>query len=177
MLLYLLLRLLPQWWPRSGCTLCTVHCTSVHPHSHIGSYQPRSHSLSFRLRKWFFLSILQCTLHWLQLSKRFSLRFCLEVYNFLFFLLKVGRSYHSIYCAYFCVLLSALSAQFQLLHTISSLGWHSTQRLFFVLRFLTFNPVCSLFFVCVTSCLWNIFFCLNHIFVFVFVCIVLPYSG
>ncbi len=24
---YLLSRLLPQWWPRSGCTLCIVHCT------------------------------------------------------------------------------------------------------------------------------------------------------
>ncbi len=24
---YLLLRLLPQWWSRSGCTLCIVHCT------------------------------------------------------------------------------------------------------------------------------------------------------
>ncbi len=35
---YLSLRLLPQWWPRTGCTLCTVHCTSVHSHSHVGSY-------------------------------------------------------------------------------------------------------------------------------------------
>ncbi len=38
---YLLLCLLPQWWPRSGCTLCIVHCTVVHPHphSHVGSHQ------------------------------------------------------------------------------------------------------------------------------------------
>jgi hypothetical protein len=42
---YLLLRLLPQWWPRSGCTLCTVHCISVHSHSHIGSHKRQSLSL------------------------------------------------------------------------------------------------------------------------------------
>ncbi len=38
---YLLLGLLPQWWPRSGCTLCIVHCTIVHSpsHSHVGSHQ------------------------------------------------------------------------------------------------------------------------------------------
>jgi hypothetical protein len=40
-LLYLLLCLLPQWWPWSGCTLCIVHCTSVHCHSHVSSYQRR----------------------------------------------------------------------------------------------------------------------------------------
>ncbi len=36
---YLFSRLLPQWWPRSGCTLCIVHCTVVHSHSHVGSPQ------------------------------------------------------------------------------------------------------------------------------------------
>ncbi len=36
-LLYLLLHLLLQWWPQSVCTLCTVHCTSVHSPSHVSS--------------------------------------------------------------------------------------------------------------------------------------------
>jgi hypothetical protein len=40
---YLLLCLLPQWWPRSGCTLCIVHCNFVH--SHVGSHQCQSLSL------------------------------------------------------------------------------------------------------------------------------------
>jgi hypothetical protein len=31
---YLSLCLLPQLWPWSGCTLCIVHCTFVHSHSH-----------------------------------------------------------------------------------------------------------------------------------------------
>ncbi len=65
---YLLLCLLPQWWPRSGCTLCTVHCTFVH--SHVGSY--KHWTLSLRLRSEVFISILQCALHRLQLNKRFS---------------------------------------------------------------------------------------------------------
>ncbi len=43
MLSYLLLCLLPLWWPRSGCSLCIVHCTFVH--SHIGSHQCQSLSL------------------------------------------------------------------------------------------------------------------------------------
>jgi hypothetical protein len=30
LLSYLLLCLLPQWWPWSGCTLCIVQCTIVH---------------------------------------------------------------------------------------------------------------------------------------------------
>jgi hypothetical protein len=37
---YLLLRLLPQWRPRSDCTLCIVHCTIVHSHSHVGPFVP-----------------------------------------------------------------------------------------------------------------------------------------
>jgi hypothetical protein len=46
---YLLLRLLPQWWPRPGCTLWTVH-------SHVGSCtRYRIRSLS-RLHKWYFRS-------------------------------------------------------------------------------------------------------------------------
>ncbi len=40
---YLLWYLLPQWWPRSGCTLCIVHCTFVH--SHVGSHQRQPLSL------------------------------------------------------------------------------------------------------------------------------------
>ncbi len=43
---YLLSCLLPQWWPQSGCTLCIVHCTIVHSHSHTGSHQRQSLSLS-----------------------------------------------------------------------------------------------------------------------------------
>ncbi len=47
---YLLLRLLPQWWPWPCCTLCTVHCTSIR------SLSP----------------------HWLRLSKCFSLTISLR---------------------------------------------------------------------------------------------------
>ncbi len=49
MLSYLLLRLLPQWWPRSGCTLCIVHCTLT-----LTRRQPQVLVL-FRLHKWYFV--------------------------------------------------------------------------------------------------------------------------
>ncbi len=56
---YLLLCLLPQWWPRSCCTLWTVHCTLSLTRRQLPAFVT------------FFHFILQCTLHWLQLSKRF----------------------------------------------------------------------------------------------------------
>ncbi len=79
--------------PGPGCTLCTVHCTSVH--SHVDIY--KRWSLSFAFVSDVFVPILQCALHWQQLSKRFCLRYRLEIYKLfvLFFLLEVGRSYHS----------------------------------------------------------------------------------
>ncbi len=52
-------------------------------------------ALSFAVISDFFHFMLQCTLHWLQLLKRFSLRFCFEVYKLSFLLLEVGCSYHS----------------------------------------------------------------------------------
>ncbi len=96
-LLYLSLCLLPQWWPQPGCTLCTVHCTSVHcasVHSHVGIHIT---ALSFAFVSNVFVSILQCALRWLQLSKRFLLTISLwNLQTFtLFSLLEVGCSYHS----------------------------------------------------------------------------------
>ncbi len=95
---YLLLRLLPQWWPRSGCTLCTVHCTLylctlTLTHRHLQALV----AFSFAFKVKFLVPILQCALHWLQLSKSFSLMFLLRnLQTFYFvFLLEVGRSYHS----------------------------------------------------------------------------------
>ncbi len=65
-LLYLLLHLLPQWWPQWGCTLCIVHSPSHLPYmlAAISASRPL-----FRLHKWFCFEILQCALHQLQLSQ------------------------------------------------------------------------------------------------------------
>jgi hypothetical protein len=81
-LLYRSLCLLSYWLPWSGCTL--VHCTSVHHHSHVGSYQCWSLSHSFAFISGQFSFFFQCTLHRLQLSKRFLLRLYVEIYKFLF---------------------------------------------------------------------------------------------
>jgi hypothetical protein len=57
-----------------------------------------THTLASTGAVTFFASILQCTLHWLQLCKRFFRTwFRLKIYKLfvLFFLLEVGRSYHS----------------------------------------------------------------------------------
>jgi hypothetical protein len=51
---------------------------------------PAQVTLSFAFISDFFQFILQCTLHWLQLRKCFSLRFCLEIYNFSFFCWKLA---------------------------------------------------------------------------------------
>jgi hypothetical protein len=68
---YLLLHLLPRWWPRSGCTLCIVTVLSyTHPHTHTLAAISASRSL-FCLRKWFCFQILQCKLHRLQLLQHF----------------------------------------------------------------------------------------------------------
>ncbi len=93
---YLLLRLLPQWWPQSGCTLCTAHCSYVRSHSHVGSYQSKSLSLSptyviFLVHFTVYTSLaLTC--------KALIARFRFEVYKFfLFFFVGSWQycSYHS----------------------------------------------------------------------------------
>ncbi len=92
---YLLLRLLLQWLPRSGCTLCIVHCTIVHSpsHSHIGSISA-SRSL-FRTSKWFCFEDF-CSVH--SICYNFDSTFLLGIsyrnQQFLFifiFLLEVSR--------------------------------------------------------------------------------------
>ncbi len=88
---YLLLHLLLQRWFRSVCTLCTVHYLCTFKHRQL----PAQVDLSFAFISDFFHSNLQCTQHWLQLSNCFLLIFHLEDYNFLFFLLEVGCSYHT----------------------------------------------------------------------------------
>ncbi len=82
---YLLLRLLLQWWPRSGCTLCSVPLYTL-----MLAATGASRSLS-RLRKQYFRQILQCALHWLQLTKCFSLSISLRnQQTFSKFVLSVG---------------------------------------------------------------------------------------
>jgi hypothetical protein len=88
MLLYLLLHLLPQWWPWSGSTLyCTLYfCTSSPTRRQL----PVLVTLSFAFVSDNCHFLLQCTLHQLQLFKCFLLRFCLEVYKLSFFCWKLA---------------------------------------------------------------------------------------
>ncbi len=83
------LRLLPQWWPRSGCTLCTVHCTSVHS---LTCRQPHALvALSPAFLSDIFVQLLRCTLNWLQLNKRFLLSISLRnQQTFFTLILSVG---------------------------------------------------------------------------------------
>jgi hypothetical protein len=94
LLSYLLLRLLPQvvTLTRLYPLYCTLYfCTLTHCHLQAQV------ALSLAFVSEVFVSILQCALHWLQLSKHFLLTISLRnLPTFvLFFLLKVGRSYHS----------------------------------------------------------------------------------
>ncbi len=69
-----------------------------------------------------------------------------------FFLLEVGRSYHSTQfwtCLFLLLIFFVYCCQLSL-RSFSTLGWHPTQ-LTFSIRFLKFNPVCLLYFVRVTS--------------------------
>ncbi len=71
---YLLLHFLPQWWPRPECTLCT-YC-SLHLCSLPLTHWPQLHALvtlSSAFISDTFVQLLLCTLHWLQLNKRFLL--------------------------------------------------------------------------------------------------------
>ncbi len=61
---YLLLCLLPLWWPRSGCTL-TPTLTRRQPSALV--------ALSSAFVSDFLFQVLQCTLHWLQHSLHFLL--------------------------------------------------------------------------------------------------------
>jgi hypothetical protein len=74
-------RLFLQWWPLSGCTLCSVHCmyTLI---LHAGFNRRTSLSPSPISPVWGFVIITsQCTAHWLQFFKHFLLRFCFEIYK------------------------------------------------------------------------------------------------
>ncbi len=95
-------------------------------HTHTSAATSAGRSL-FSLRKWSFHSTKQCTLHWLQLRKRFLLQIPLRNPQIFFSLLEVSRSYHStqfwtryLCCSYFCPFLVRSS----------TLGWHPTQHLF-----------------------------------------------
>ncbi len=113
-------RLFPLWWPRSGCTRCAVHCSSVHSYSSCRFQQCTSLSpspispmwesfASFRFNKrtllslsqispeWGFFHISQCTAHRLQFLfflKHFRSDFASKSTNNSI-LLERGRSYHS----------------------------------------------------------------------------------
>ncbi len=85
MLSYLLLRLPPQWWPGSGCTLCTVHLQVLV-------------ALSFAFVSDFF-SFQLYSVHFTgyNFASAFLLRFRWEICKpfVLFFQLEVSCSYHS----------------------------------------------------------------------------------
>jgi hypothetical protein len=89
---YLLSRLLSQWWPRSGCTLCTVHCTSVH--SHMSVVTSAGCSL-FCPWTWYFVPFRSVHLNSYNFLSASRLDFPLKSTNFCFSLLKVSCSYHS----------------------------------------------------------------------------------
>jgi hypothetical protein len=83
---YLLLCLLPQWSPRSGCTLYFCTLTPRQPSAPV--------ALSSAFVSDFLFQVLQCALH--TTFTAFScLRFCLEINSFFpklfFFLLEVSR--------------------------------------------------------------------------------------
>jgi hypothetical protein len=129
---YLLMCLLPQWWPWSGCTLSwwTV-LLYTHPHTHTSAAISASRSL-FRLRKWFYFQILQCTLHRLQLSQHFSLAISLRNHQLFpnsVFLLEVSRELPqrsilnmlpiaSIFCCYFVQFPALAAGQSEHIHIL-----------------------------------------------------------
>jgi hypothetical protein len=173
---YLLLRLLPQWWPWSGCTLCTVHCTSVH--SHVGTYRHRSLFL-LPSQVTFFASIPQCTLHWLQLCKLLSLPISLRNLQTLCFILSVGSwpelPQHSIlntfvFSLIFCCIVASFSC------TVFDPGLPSNPADSFSIRFLPLTLFVH-FILCVSYFELQISFLLIPASPYVFLCTVLPYSG
>jgi hypothetical protein len=79
-LLYLLLRLLPQWWPRPGCPF-VLFTVPLYTHTHMSSSTSASRSLC-RLRKWHFSFQFYCVLFiGYTLASAFCFRFCLEIYK------------------------------------------------------------------------------------------------
>ncbi len=149
--------LLPQWWPWSGCTLCIVHCTFVHSHSHVGSHQHQSLSL-FRLRKWIYVSSFAvCTPLATAFTALFRLRFCLEINSFPkihIFLLEVSR---------------------ELPHR-STLNTFFVALSFFVVRLHSLT-IFALTFLCVSHSNLLIFVLFQTCHTFVNLSILLPYSG
>jgi hypothetical protein len=130
---------------------------------------PAQVALSFVFVSDSFRSILQCTLHWLQLSKRFLLKFHVEIYNFSFFLLEVGRSYHSTQfwthlfscCAIFSCAVFSLLHSFSCCTCFSTLGQHGPgTHIYISFLFLTLckpkpNLLCASFHIInpfVTAC-------------------------
>ncbi len=155
---YLLLRLLQQWWPRSGCTLCIVHCTVVHshPHSHVAVISA-SRSLS-RLRKWFFVSSFAV---YTPLATTFTALFAYDfvyksavLFSDFIFLLEVSRELPR--CSTLNTFFVALSFLIVRLHSLT----------LFALTFLCVSHSNLLIFVLFQTC---------H--TFVSSSILLPYSG
>ncbi len=125
--------LFPQWWPRSDCTLCTVHCSSVHSHSSCRFQQRTSLSPSPIRQHDSFLSYFASTSICCSLLRQFHQREDFSLlfrsvrpigYNFLSafcsdfaskstnnsILLERGRSYHSTLFLIFVALVSSLSS-------------------------------------------------------------------
>ncbi len=97
----------------------------------------------------FFIPILQCSLHWLQLSKRFSLSISLRHQHTFFKFVFSARSWpelpqHSILNTLigYAYLARCYFGQFL------TLGWHPTQLTFFVSGY--FNTARHFYFECVT---------------------------
>ncbi len=76
---------------------CTLYCCTLTPT--LTSQQSSALvALSSAFLSDFLFQVLQCTLHWLQLSQHFCFRFCLEINSFFpnsFFCWKWAESYHN----------------------------------------------------------------------------------
>ncbi len=170
MLSYLLLRLLPQWWPQSGCTLCTVHCTLT-----LTRRQPQVLML-FRLHKWFFVPTYTVCTSLATTSKVFLLYILLQNHQpFHFnFVLCVGsqqkQPQHSILNtslvgSYFSVLFS----------TVFDPGLTSNRARIFVSSY--FNHIRCSYFLCVTFQPTFLFFVFKPCHTLVNSSILLPDNG
>ncbi len=91
---YLLLCLLPQWWPNQVVPFA-LYTVLLYTHTHTHTLAIISASRSFsRLCKWFLFQVLQCTLHWLHLSQHYLLTILFRNQQFFskfIFLLEVSR--------------------------------------------------------------------------------------
>jgi hypothetical protein len=117
------------------CTLyfCTLTCWQL------AAQVP----LSFAFVSDIFVPFLQCALHWLQLSKRFLLRFRLEVYSFSFFCWELAVATTALNFEHICFLLRIFFVYYCLLSLrsfscctrFSTLGRHPNPRSFLVSDF------------------------------------------